>query len=603
MSWKINKWIKYLEGYCQGKNQIQDEYVRKVASNLGLEQPLNIKFEWQKQITQQFESKDSHGVIILTGTAGDGKTKLCRDIVKQIEGELFDEDDWNSKSFFRSNEKTIVKDFSELSSENTSIIINELIDVLRNGFTNKPILIAVNDGILVDEIDSFISSENDLDLIKKARQLKEIIEDKINLGFSSCSQQELIKLVNLSKLNAKDNFSLIIDEILSHSGWESCDSCEGKKSNYCPIYQKYSLLRSKPHIKENLSNIILLLQLNNEHFTIRELLNLATNTILASTPKAKHLKVTKKENNYQIFTCNRIKRLADRDGLNYESSIEVGFWGMNLGPHKMHNARPYSEINKLNFGELSTNYWDNLLKCKESRDIEIPLDDFNELFDSKKSVESGIDPELWGAIVRRSRMQLYCYQNNDARSYELQKFSSFTYFKSNVYQNLVANDDCDDVEVISLIVLALNRVFHGRYISEGTGKDRLYVPEKDQGSITPISIFHGDDVRDRDIIINKVKGDFDLTGSRIEPVIEFYIDRDVKLKLTLTVELFDFLHKVAKGSPPNTTNPRLYKKLLIFRSKLASQISKNSRASRKRIDTYTINSGEFRSSALKVNHG
>lgn len=327
MSWVTNKWVKYLEGYCQGKNQIQDEYVRKVASNLGLEQPLNIKFEWQKQITQQFESKDSHGVIILTGTAGDGKTKLCRDIVKQIEGESFNEDNWNSKSFFRSNEKTIVKDFSELSSDNTSIIINELIDVLRDGFSNKPILIAVNDGILVDEIDSFISSQNDLDLIEKAKQLKEIIEDKINLGFSSCLQQELIKLVNLSKLNAKDNFSLIIDEILNHSGWDSCDFCEGKKSNSCPIYQKYSLLKSKPHIKENLSNIILLLQLNNEHFTIRELLNLATNTILASTPKAKHLKATKKETNYQIFTCNRIKRLADRDGLNYESSIEVGFWG------------------------------------------------------------------------------------------------------------------------------------------------------------------------------------------------------------------------------------------------------------------------------------
>ncbi|EWH09388.1 hypothetical protein DS2_12669 [Catenovulum agarivorans DS-2] len=603
MTWVVNKWVRYLEGYCQGQNQIQDEYVRKVASNLGLEQPLNIKFEWQKQITQQFESKGSHGVIILTGTAGDGKTKLCRDIVKQIEGESFNEDNWNSKSFFRSNEKTIVKDFSELSPENTSVIITELINVLRSGFSSKPILIAVNDGILVDEIDKFITPNNDYDLIGKAKQLKEIIEDKINLGFSSCHQQELIKLVNLSKLNAKENFSLIIDEILNHSGWSSCDSCEGKQSNTCPIYQKYNLLKSNPHIKENLSNIILLLQLNNEHFTIRELLNLATNTILASTPKAKHLKATKKETNYQIFTCNRVKRLNDREGLNYESSIEVGFWGMNLGPHKMHNARPYSEINKLNFGELSTNYWDNLLKHKDSRDIEIPLDDFNELLSSKKTLESGLNPELWGAIVRRSRMQLYCYQKNDTRSYELQKYSSFTYFKSNVYQNLLGKDVCDDIELISLIVLALNRVFHGRYISEETGKDRLYVPEKDQGSITPISIFHGDDIRDRDIFISKVKGDFELTGSRIEPVIEFYVDRDIALKLTLTVELFDFLYQIAKGSPPNTTNPRLYKKLLIFRSKLASQISKNSRASGKRIDTYTINSGEFRPSALKVNHG
>ncbi len=603
MTWKINKWVRYLEGYCQGKNQIQDEYVRKVAANLGLDEPLNIQFEWQQQITQQFESKESHGVIILTGTAGDGKTKLCRDIVKQIDGDKFDENAWNASSFFCTAERTIVKDFSELPSDKTSLIISELLDVLSNGASYKPILIAVNDGILVDEIDNFIVLQSDEVIIQKASQLKEIIEDKINLGFSSCEQEELIKLVNLSKLNAKENFSLILKEILEHSGWKDCDGCEGQLNASCPIYNKYQLLSNQQHIRENLSNIILLLQLNNEHFTIRELLNLATNTLLASTPKAKHLKASKKETNYPIFTCKRIKRVEDFESFSYESTIEVGFWGMNLGPHKMNNARPFSEINKLNFGELSTNYWDNFLKNKDCRDIEIPLDDFNDVLNSKKSAELEIDPELWGAVVRRSRMQLYCYQNNENKSYSLQKFASFSYFKQKIFEELQKNSTCNDIDLISIIVLALNRIFHGRYISENTGKDRLFIPEKDQGSITPISIFHGDELRERDIYITKVKGDFELTGSRIEPVIEFEIDRGVSLKLALTVELFDFLYQVYKGSPPNTTNPRLYKKLLIFRSKLASQISKNSRLSGKRIDTYIIKNGEFSTSALKVNHG
>jgi hypothetical protein len=172
-----------------------------------------------------------------------------------------------------------------------------------------------------------------------------------------------------------------------------------------------------------------------------------------------------------------------------------------------------------------------------------------------------------------------------------------------VFDELQENDNCHNIDLISLIVLALNRIFHGRYISENTGKDRLYIPEKDQGSITPISIFHGDELRDRDIYITKVKGDFELTGSRIEPVIVFNIDRNISLKLSLTVELFDFLYRVSKGSPPNTTNPRLYKKLLIFRSKLASQISNTSKLGGKRIETYTIKDGEFRTSTLKVNHG
>ena len=37
MTWKNNHWVKFLEGYCKGKNQIQDEYVRKVAKRLGIE--------------------------------------------------------------------------------------------------------------------------------------------------------------------------------------------------------------------------------------------------------------------------------------------------------------------------------------------------------------------------------------------------------------------------------------------------------------------------------------------------------------------------------------------------------------------------------------
>ncbi len=602
MIWKQNKWVKYLEGYCQGKNQIQDEYVRKVAENLGLDEPLNIQFEWQKQITQQFEPEDAHGVIILTGTAGDGKTKLCRDIVKQIDGDSFDEAKWNASSYFCTSERTIVKDFSELQDEK-SLVIQELLDVLISGASNKPILIAVNDGILVEEIDNFILTAPNEESANRATQLKEIIEDKINLGFSDCKQEDLIKLINLSKLNAKENFSLILDEILNHSGWENCNSCKGKTNTICPIYNKYSLLKTNENIRENLSNIILLLQLNNEHFTIRELLNLATNTILASTPKAKHLRATKKETNYPIFNCNRVSRVNSFEGFAYESTIEVGYWGMNLGPHKMNNARPYSEINKLMFGELSTNHWDNYLKKKSDRKIEIPLDDFNDLLNSKRCSDLDNDAELWGAIVRRSRIQLYCYQNGDDKAYNLQKFSSFSYFKNMVFNELQDNNNCHNIDLISLIVLALNRVFHGRYISENTGKDRLYIPEKDQGSITPISIFHGDELRDRGIYITKVKGDFELTGSRIEPVIVFDIDRNISLKLSLTVELFDFLYRVSKGSPPNTTNPRLYKKLLIFRSKLASKISNTSKLSGKRIETYTIKDGEFRTSTLKVNHG
>ncbi|GAB1260759.1 hypothetical protein [Aurantivibrio plasticivorans] len=597
MTWKNNHWVKFLEGYCKGKNQIQDEYVRKVAKKLGIDEPLDIKFPWQQEILSKFQSKENHNLIILTGTAGDGKTKLCRDIVQALDGDEFDENEWNDKSYFSSEERTVVKDFSELKEEKNRLI-RELITILDNGAVPKPILVAVNDGILVEELDNFINSTPDDSEKSTARALKEIIEDKINLGFSECEGQDIVNLINLSKLNAKENMAMIFDTILDHSGWNDCNGCKGKEEKTCSIYNKYHLLKTEPHIKENLSNIILLLQLNNEHFTIRELLNLATNTLLASVPKPKALRIADMDAGIGTLNCKAMSNIEHPAIFDSESSIEVGFWGMNLGAHKMRFNRPFSEINKLGFGELSTNYWDRLLRHKTERPFSIPLDINNNLFEARRIDGADANNELWDALMRRSRMQLYCYQNNDPNAFHLQRYSHFGAYREDIYDVLINSDKATDVTTIALIILSLNRVFHGRYISEDSGRDRLFIPEKGQGSITPISIFHGEDIRERDIVIKTIKNDMSLSGARIEPVLILEIDREHEVKLSLTVELFDYLAHISKGAPPNTTDPRLYKKLLILRSKISTLIRKN-----RRTETYSIQNGEFKPVILEVQNG
>ncbi|RCW96325.1 hypothetical protein [Marinomonas foliarum] len=597
MTWKNNHWVKFLEGYCKGKNQIQDEYVRKVAKRLGIDEPLDIKFPWQQEILAKFQSKENHNLIILTGTAGDGKTKLCRDIVQALDGEAFDENIWNENSYFSTDERTVVKDFSELK-EDKNRLIRELITILDTRVVPKPILVAVNDGILVEELENFINNSSTEEEKSTAKILKEIIEDKINLGFSECDGQEIVNLINLSKLNAKENMALIFDTILNHSGWSDCNGCAGKEEKNCVIYNKYHLLKTEPHIKENLSNIILLLQLNNEHFTIRELLNLATNTLLASVPKPKALRIADMDAGIGTLNCIAMSQVDHPGIFDSESSIEVGFWGMNLGAHKMRYNRPFSEINKLVFGELSTNYWDRLLRHKAERTFSIPLDMNNNLFEARRIEGVDANNELWGALMRRSRMQLYCYQKNDNNAYHLQRYAHFGVYRENIYDVLCDSDRATDVNTIAMIILSLNRVFHGRYISEGSGRDRLFIPEKGQGSITPISIFHGEDIRERDIVIKTIKNDMSLSGARIEPVLILEIDREHEVKLSLTVELFDYLAHVSRGAPPNTTDPRLYKKLLILRSKISTLIKRN-----RRTETYSIQNGEFKPVILEVQNG
>jgi len=98
--------------------------------------------------------------------------------------------------------------------------------------------------------------------------------------------------------------------------------------------------------------------------------------------------------------------------------------------------------------------------------------------------------------------------------------------------------------------------------------------------------------------VKSLRHDIDLTGARVEPVLILEIDRDVSVKVSLSVELFDYLMHISKGAPPNTTDPRLYKKLLILRSKISSKVRPN-----KRTETYSIENGEFKQIVLGVENG
>lgn len=554
MSWHESKWVKFLEGYCKGQSQIQDEYVRKVAKKLNVE-PLQINFPWQQEVVDQFTSSHKPQLIILTGTAGDGKTKLARDIVESLQGSDFSESDWNKKSFFNSPTEIIVKDYSELTLEEKNNIIKELINVYKKKEIKKRILIAVNDGILAESLNHFIENELSEDEREVATNIKRIIEDKINLGISDEDQSSLYSLINLSKLNAKKNLEMIFDSIIDNDGWNDCSSCIGNVEKTCPILRKKELLKENKNIVENLSNIILLLQLNNEHFTIRELLNLAANTLLASKPKHESLQLLDVTYNQDTLRCRNIAKSYEQiDQINKESSIEVGFWGMNLGINKMKDSRPFSEINKLDFGLHSSNYWDTKIR-EDSRDFFIPIDDINA---DKKDEKN--------TFLTRSRIQMYCYQHNDDNAYYLQRYTSFKEYYEKIYYPLsIGNEAEGTASVLTDLVLALNRVFHGRLISD----DILFIPKSGLGSIESKTIFHGFNIEINDIAIQKnLTDESSLSGARIEPYISIKSGKK-EVRLALPIELFDYLYHVKKGSPPNIANPRLYKKLLILRVRLS----------------------------------
>ncbi|MCV5373706.1 hypothetical protein OFD18_36550, partial [Escherichia coli] len=57
-------------------------------------------------------------------------------------------------------------------------------------------------------------------------------------------------------------------------------------------------------------------------------------------------------------------------------------------------------------------------------------------FEGKQISGTDSNNELWDAIIRRSRIQLYCYQNNDSNAYHLQRDSNVRSYLESVYNAL-----------------------------------------------------------------------------------------------------------------------------------------------------------------------
>src|SRR5664279_3660210 len=89
------RWIRFLRQYgpIPRNDNMYDEHIRKSAQRAGF-QPLAFLHPVQDELLSIFDGRAaSLSSVILTGTAGDGKSHLCRKIWLQLGG---DESEWGS---------------------------------------------------------------------------------------------------------------------------------------------------------------------------------------------------------------------------------------------------------------------------------------------------------------------------------------------------------------------------------------------------------------------------------------------------------------------------------------------------------------------------
>lgn len=252
-----NPFVDYLNQFnvlSPNHSKIYDEYTYEANEN-------NFSFTIETKIESHLISifKNEPHSVILTGNAGDGKTRLCRSIYNNFSpSEL---NDWPDEGIidlkFDKGIIRFVKDLSELKEEVIKNELSKLQSYIQNNHQEKIYyLIAANEGKLT----KFLSQHFQMNYLKAS--VRERLKDCTN----NTPQFSIFNLLDVTS-------SLYVDKVLEEwnkeSNWELCNSCARKKT--CIIQFNHEKT-SKEQVKDRLVEQYRLLDYLGTHITMRELL-------------------------------------------------------------------------------------------------------------------------------------------------------------------------------------------------------------------------------------------------------------------------------------------------------------------------------------------
>jgi hypothetical protein len=296
-------WINFVRQYGPGArtDSMYDETIQRSVRRTGIE-PILFEHPAQGQLFSCFDKDISDPVsVILTGTAGDGKTHLCRQVwnrlggdggawasdnpylslkysYPKIEGGRFESDDVTSRDVTIH----IIRDLSAWAPQqglpweaSKELLLQKLCRSLFDNKAGDIFLVAANDGQLIESWRRLADTEH----VVRARKLFEdlLVDDRQEL------EGVRLRMFNLSRWNSADLFERAYKAFIEHSGWRTCyEGVAGEDEAFglkCPIRHNLELLKT-PLVYGRLRSLIELCDHSGLHLPIRQILLLLSNAVL-----------------------------------------------------------------------------------------------------------------------------------------------------------------------------------------------------------------------------------------------------------------------------------------------------------------------------------
>jgi hypothetical protein len=581
MALDAEKWIRFLRQYgpVPRNANMYDEEIRRWSKRLNTD-PIEFEHPLLQKVLAAFtERKAGHGgAIVLTGTAGDGKSYLCYKVWEALGGPLTE---WAADdSYFRfpitlqGQQMTlhVIRDLTPLPEIDPAGRYSSKGDLLQSlsGSLFEPssdlFLVAANDGQLIENwrrLGSHGPSSRALDLFE-ARLMND----------DDPHPTDRLHFFNLSDIPSARMFELALSAFIAHPGWRACYEAAGPNGLFspgCPIRHNYQLLNS-PLVRSRLTALFRLCDYNELHTPIRRILLLLANAVLGH-PDVKDSLMTARD---------AAKIIAN--GTANRASLYGNLFGANLTATRRESQEIFQYLERFGIGYETTNRIDNILifgaedeNLRDYYKLLVEDDSFYGATDryraeQKRYIEmpeaNNGDRHHFLDMLVEQRRGLFL-KIPDALADELKLWSLTVFISAGEYLKEIAeplrNDERIPRSTISRLVKGLNRVFTGMLVA--TDRELLLAT-----SLTHSGARMSQLLEDRIAINARGRQEkIEVVLLRDFPYLVVTLPNGNQKSLALNLTRYEFLMRVSDGALPGNFSRECYEDILAFKSALLTE--------------------------------
>lgn len=593
---QADAWLRFLRQYgpVPQNNNMYDEQIERWARRKNV-RPILFDHPFADALLGHFDgSRELPGAVILTGTAGDGKTFLLKKVWERLGGSL---NEWaESRSYFRLDATVggearrfhLVRDLTGWSDEVDGAAGFDKRALLRRtseaavgrGEIGDVFLLAANDGQLLEECRALEETEDGTNLYA--------LFERLLLDPLAGAAPERLVFFNLARGRSTELLDRALDALLGHEGWESCRASDVSEDEAfgvrCPIRRNLELLGNEI-VRKRLRALVELCDANDLHLSIREILLVLVNALLGH-PAAKD----------QVLTPADVP-LVVAQGAVGRASLYNNVFGGNLSEHRRETYPVFGSLDRFRVGYETSNQLDGLLVFGPSdpnlsglydhlmRSDPIFGEDPEFAAAQREYIEGAEETEARGArflelLVEKRRLLFFSLPEpgvSDPRLVEQVEEQGLRLWDLTVFK--FAGDYLDRVvrtleesgrvehRILSRIVRGLNRIFVGMFISADRELILAVSPTSSAARVSRLVAERVSVAPSRGQQVRIVRGP---NGGA--PVLEIAFNRDLSRAFDLTLVRFEFLSRVADGMLPSSFSKECYEDVLAFKSRLLAAL-------------------------------